>query len=191
MLTFIIHSEAASQEDTVLNTLTANADPRLVLMAERLEANVFIQNTSDLASNVFIQNSSDLASILAEQLKANVFIQNTSGLASNAFIQNSSNLVSILGEHDNGNDHIRGQNWEGEEEGEEERELIVSHGGIMPTVLIATNQWTPPFVVMVGVLTIFAVVMIWRAANGHNKWAKDYYVPISDGSAKTSHMIYV
>merc|ERR1719230_681380 len=102
--------------------------------------------------------------ILAEQLKANVFIQNSSN-----------------------SDHIRGQDWEGEEE----RELIVSHGEIMPTVMIATNQWTPSFVVLVGVLTVFAVVMIWRAANSHKKWAKDDYVPISDGSAKTSHMIYV
>merc|ERR1719334_207056 len=110
--------------------------------------------------------------------------------------QHGSDLMAILSEQlaadrDYGNEHIRGQDWEGEEEGEEERELIVSHGGIMPTVMIATNQWTPPFVVVVGVLTVFAVVMIWRATNIHKKWAKDGYAPIPDGSAKTSHMIYV
>jgi len=110
--------------------------------------------------------------------------------------QHGSDLMAILSEQleadrDYGNEHIRGQDWEGEEEGEEERELIVSDGGIMPTVMTATNQWTLPFVVVVGVLTVFAVVMIWRATNIHKKWAKDGYAPISDGSAKTSHMIYV
>jgi len=110
--------------------------------------------------------------------------------------KNGNDLMTILieqleADRDYGNEHIRGQDWEGEEEGEEERELIVSHGEIMPTVMTATNQWTPSFVVVVGVLTVFAVVMIWRAANIHKKWAKDDYAPISDGSAKTSHMIYV
>ena len=93
----------------------------------------------------------------------------------------------VEAERDNQNDHIRGQDWEGEDE----RELIVSHGEIMPTVMMATNQWTPPFVVLIGVLTVFAVVMIWRFANIHQKWAKDNYVPISDGSGNTSHIMYV
>merc|ERR1719334_1216225 len=76
----------------------------------------------------------------------------------------------VEAERDNGNDHIRGQDWEGEDE----RELIVPHGEIMPTVMMSTNQWTPPFAVLIGVLTVFAVVMIWRF---QQKWAKDNYVP--------------
>merc|ERR1719334_1246440 len=93
----------------------------------------------------------------------------------------------VESERDNGNDHIRGQDWEGEDE----RELIVSHGEIMPTVMMSTNQWTPPFVVLIGVLTVFTVVMIWRFANIQLKWVKDNYVPISDGSGNTGHIMYV
>jgi len=109
--------------------------------------------------------------------------------------ESNSDLMSVLGEQveaerDNKNDHIRGQDWKGEDE----RELIVSHGEIMPTVMMSINQWTPPFVVLVGVLavfTVFAVVMRWRSVNIQQKWVKDDYVPISDGSGNTSHMMYV
>merc|ERR1719334_1510960 len=96
-----IDSQSVVKKHAVFNTLTANSDtisgqplgaktvdPRLVLMAEQLEAdrigygringngldsNVFIQNSTDLASNVFIQNSSDLMTILSEQLYADCF----------------------------------------------------------------------------------------------------------------------
>merc|ERR1719334_3088653 len=96
-----IDSQSVVKKHAVFNTLTANSDtifgqplgaetvdPRLVLMAEQLEAdrigyglingngldsNVFIQNSSDLASNVFIQNSSDLMTISSEQLYADCF----------------------------------------------------------------------------------------------------------------------